>query len=282
MARMQTLATDRPADSAAGHAEPRSISARLAMTLRGRLHYSRRFYGRIGAEDGAGRRAVVRHLVDLAPVRSVLDVGCGTGQWLAAFRSCGVEDLVGIDGPWVPRQLLAVPEAHVLVQDLTRPEPPGRRFDLAVCLEVAEHLSAGSAAGLVDLLVEAAPLVLFSAAVPGQGGSGHVNEQWPPYWASRFAERGYVVVDALRPVLWDDERVPPYMRQNLLVYARPEVIEAHPGLAEARRATDPRRLAVVHPGEFRKATDPGLVPLRRLLWALPKAAAAACGRRLGR
>ena len=71
-------------------------------------------------------------------------------------------------------------------------------------LEVAEHIPPECA----DIFVESltwglAPVIMFSAAVPGQGGTLHLNEQWPAYWASKFAQHGYVLIDCLRPQLWD-------------------------------------------------------------------------------
>jgi hypothetical protein len=104
--------------------------------------------------------------------------------------------------------------------DLTDPPTLERTFDLAVCLEVAEHLPESAADGLVDLLSSAAPVVLFSAAIPGQEGEDHINEQWPTYWATKFADRGFESVDVLRPLLWEDQRVDWYYRQNMMLYVR--------------------------------------------------------------
>jgi hypothetical protein len=98
----------------------------------------------------------------------------------------------------------------------------GRRFDLACSLEVAEHLSPSVADQLVLALVKAAPVVLFSAAIPRQGGTSHVNEQWASYWAEKFKRHGYVAIDCLRPALHGDRRVDWWYRQNALIYCVPE------------------------------------------------------------
>lgn len=82
-----------------------------------------------------------------------------------------------------------------------------RSFDLACALEVAEHLPADVANQFVALLVNAAPVEVFSAAIPRQGGKGHVNEQWPTYWASLFANHGYMAVDCIRPAVYGNEHV---------------------------------------------------------------------------
>ena len=113
-------------------------------------------------------------------------------------------------------------------------------------MEVAEHLPPVAADDFVGLRVAAAPLVAFSAAGPGQGGNGHVNEQWPRFWAERFAAHGHEVVDCLREPLWEDERVEWWYRQNLLLFGTPETLDAAPALREhPRRGIAP--LPLVHP-----------------------------------
>ena len=91
-------------------------------------------------------------------------------------------------------------------------------FELAQSLEVAEHLDHIFAANFVQLLTSLADVVLFSAAIPYQGGVCHINEQPPAYWAELFAKQGYVCLDFLRPSIWSDESVLWWYRQNLLVF----------------------------------------------------------------
>lgn len=175
--------------------------------------YDQGFFSDIA--NGAARSAgVVVPLVDRGyePV-TVVDVGCGQGWWGAAFeaRGCAV---TGVDGDYVTDRQLA----RFVEHDLTQPLPDLARFDLAVCLEVAEHLPESRAASFVADLVALAPVVLFSAAIPGQPGVHHVNCQWPAYWAEKFAEHGYGVRDTYRWPLWDDDRVEPWYRQNLMVF----------------------------------------------------------------
>src|SRR5262249_5217435 len=138
--------------------------------------------------DGSLRsaRVVVPLVTRLVEPRSVVDVGCGVGTWLRAFVENGVEDVLGVDGAYVDRNRLCIDPARFQAMDLARPQPLGRTFDLAVCLEVGEHLPTRAAPGLVAMLT-AAPVVLFSAAIPGQGGTNHVNEQWPNFWQRLFS-----------------------------------------------------------------------------------------------
>ena len=195
--------------------------------------------------------AVVSQLVVglLAP-KSVVDVGCGAGVWLAAFRGHGVADIQGIDGHYVNPAMLQFPRDRFLPHDLTRPLDLGRRFDLAVSLEVAEHLPPDCAAQFVALLVSLAPVVLFSAAIPGQGGVHHVNEQWQSYWAGLFEGNGYAAVDCLRPQIWENLDVHAYYAQNTVLYVAPEALESLPHLKEFRHSPGASLFDVVHPRIF--------------------------------
>ena len=94
-----------------------------------------------------------------------------------------------------------------------------RRYDLAISIEVAEHIEPGNAEEFVRLLTGLSDTVLFSAAIPGQGGTGHVNEQWPEYWAALFRASGYGAMDCLRTKIWDDAQIPFWYRQNCLIFA---------------------------------------------------------------
>jgi glycosyltransferase involved in cell wall biosynthesis len=154
------------------------------------------------------------------PFDSVLDLGCGTGNWLSCFASGGKRDVLGLEMEDTTPDDLEIDADRILRLDLGLPVDLRRRFDLALCLEVAEHLPAEQAATLVENCVRHADVVLFSAALPGQRGLHHVNEQPPEYWATLFARHDYAVVDALRPRLWNDSRIPIWYRQNMLLFVR--------------------------------------------------------------
>jgi len=246
-----------------------------------RPRYDRRFFGQMDRLSPDGAADFAHRVLELVPARSVVDLGCGTGAWLAALMAAGVADVLGVDGGWVPASMLKIPPDRFVEHDLTTPFTLDRRYDLALCIEVAEHLPGADADRLVGELTAAAPVVLFSAAVPGQGGTSHVNEQWPDYWAALFERHHYVVLDALRPAIWRDARLPSYLRQNVLLFASREAVAASPALTAARAATDERRLSIVHPGEYARATEPGQMSLRHLLSDLPAVATATWRRRTG-
>lgn len=154
-------------------------------------------------------------------MQSVLDVGCGTGTWLKVFRdSLGLFDILGLDGSYLDRGQLEIEESMFMEWDLRHPFDLGRGFDLVICLEVAEHLPESSAADLVDSLCRHSNRILFSAAIPGQGGQNHLNEQWSEYWQAHFLRRGYNLVDAVRPKIWNEEEVDIWYRQNIFLFLK--------------------------------------------------------------
>src|SRR5215213_4103780 len=101
--------------------------------------YNEWFYSTF--ESGALRsaRVVVPLIMDIVHPRSVVDVGCGTGTWIATFREQGVEDILGIDGDWLPTERLLIPTDCFVAHDLCQPLHSERNFDLAISLETAEH-----------------------------------------------------------------------------------------------------------------------------------------------
>jgi SAM-dependent methyltransferase len=193
--------------------------------------YPREFYQRQRAGSFRSAEAVIAVILPLVRPASVVDLGCGVGTWLRAFQNAGVTDILGLDGGHVDPAMLEIPPDRFRTADLTAPPPLGRRFDLALCLEVAEHLPADRAAALVAALVAAAPCVLFSAAVPGQGGVHHINEAWPSFWSQRFAVHGYERLDPVRPRVWRDPAVSWWYKQNTYLFCSAETIRDHPALA---------------------------------------------------
>lgn len=213
-------------------------------------HYTAEFFEQL--RDGCSRSAevIVPIILQLLPVRSAIDVGCGEGVWLSVFRKLGVEDVFGIDGDYIARTALKIPETCFRAADLSAPLSLDRTFDLAVSLEVAEHLTPESAPGFVESLTRLAPAVLFSAAIPFQGGTNHVNEQWPEYWAELFRRHGYLAVDTIRRRIWRNSAVESWYAQNTLLFVRPELLERHPMLQAESERTDPDQLSVIHPRQY--------------------------------
>jgi SAM-dependent methyltransferase len=217
--------------------------------------------------DALTRRSaevIVPLVMELLAPRSVCDVGCGLGIWLSVFQEHGAAEVLGIDGEYVGREKLTIDPERFVAADLERGLPGVGRFDLAVSLEVAEHLSEAAAAGFVDGLVALAPAVLFSAAIPGQGGRRHLNEQWPEYWRAQFARHGYLPIDCIRPRIWQAREVRLWYRQNMLLFASRTLIEAREALKRAHEESAGRPLSVVHPGILEMALERPWDFLRKL------------------
>ena len=226
--------------------------------------YDDRFFDQREALVRESARRIVPLVIELVSPASVIDVGCGDGVWLAVFQEQGVADVAGIDGPWVSADRLKIDPQRFESRDLNQPIEPRRQYDLAMSLEVAEHLAPAGAQQFIANLTALAPVVLFSAAVKLQGGTGHVNEQWQSYWADRFGERDYVPVDCIRWRIWDDEAVAWWYRQNTLVYVRGDRLSDYPKLAAERDLPVRFPLSIAHPERYEKAAAPRLANLDAL------------------
>jgi len=188
--------------------------------------YDDDYYSAIHGESYASARVVVPRVLGLTGARSVVDVGYGSGAWSRACRELGVPQVVGVDGAYLPADRRDQ-ATEFLERDLAEPLGLGRSFGLAICVEVAEHLPPVRAPGLVADLAALAPVVLFSAAVRGQGGTGHVNEQWSEYWVGLFEAEGLTCRDAIRPWVRANENVAWWYRQNLFLAVARSVEQAY-------------------------------------------------------
>jgi SAM-dependent methyltransferase len=209
--------------------------------------YTRPFYEYLQRNSQSSANVIVPLVLELIRAKEVIDFGCGTGEWLSVFKKYGVEDIWGVDGSWVDRKLLQIPEERFIPFDVRKPFQMVRQFDLVVSLEVAEHLPQESAATFVDSLTKLGPIILFSAAIPGQGGVHHINEQWPEYWAEHFQHKGYVAIDCLRRKIWEHSAVKYFYSQNMFIYARKECLQNYPFLKQEYENNPSKPLSIVHP-----------------------------------
>lgn len=232
--------------------------------------YKTDFYQNRRSRTVSSARTVLTSVRQLFPFSSVVDLGCGTGTWLAAAGGLGATRLVGYEGDWVRRDMLDNPSIELHNVDLSKPlRSDAERFDLAMCLEVAEHLPPDRADGVIEELCTMSDTVLFGAAVPGQRGVGHINEQWQDYWQEKFASRGYAAND-VRPRFWNDEAVLPHYAQNIFVFTRGAQVLAPSGYP----------INMVHPGVLQQYEHPGIKLLFKLNAELPRAVLGAIARRM--
>ena len=237
--------------------------------------YDPRFFASI-APSSLDSASIIVPLVlrDLAPA-SVVDFGCGEGAWLSTFVANGLEDVEGIDGDHVDRTMLRIEARRFTAMDLEHALPTRRRFDLAMSLEVAEHLTADGGRRLVDALCKSSEVVLFSAAVPGQGGTHHINEQWLEYWIEQFEINGHRLFDVYRPRIAFDRRIAWWYRQNLVLFASNSAASKLPAAWTARGPDSGQEW--VHIETVRALLRP-----RGLLRILPRSLAASIRGRLHR
>ena len=201
----------------------KSLNERLCMN---REVYSEKFYESLKLEKNSKIMAFKHYISELkkiADIKSVLDIGCGTGTFLSVFEEYGIEDICGIDCNTFDN-MMEIPIEKYVCCDLSgldksleelKKKIGGKKYDIACCLEVGEHLADYCSDSLVSLLTHYSNLILFSAAIPGQGGDAHINEQWPIFWEMLFESHGYTKVDFFRRKTWDIYEIPGYYRQNV-------------------------------------------------------------------
>jgi len=194
---------------------------------------------------------VVDQVLALIPVKSVIDIGCGPGYWLRTFADRGAQRIVGLDGDYTDRTRLAIDPSCFIARDLNRPlsDLGLEKFDLAMSLEVGEHLLPERAESLVDDLCAFSDVVMYGAAIEKQGGDQHINEQWQSWWVSKFAARDYVPYDVLRPAIWNRPEVLSWYKQNTILYVR-RGTNAHDILTRRFPSPPATMFDLVHPDIF--------------------------------
>lgn len=212
--------------------------------------YNATFYRYQSEGSYISARRVLPFVFDILKPKSIIDFGCGVGTWLKACTELGALNVCGLDGDYVDQEMLLIDKARFIPTDLTSLNAtwdPG--FDMAISLEVAEHLPAAAAANFVRQITQASDVALFGAAIPFQGGTNHVNEQWPDYWSSHFSNEGYSCFDLIRQNVWNDHQIEVWYRQNTFVYARTNS-PAYVTLVQAGMAPVRHIMNAVHPDMY--------------------------------
>jgi SAM-dependent methyltransferase len=203
----------------------RESRTKLNKDKKNEVEYDTKFFADERESSLRSAKVIVPFIMEIIKPKSVVDFGCGVGSFLYELRNLGVQEILGIDGTYLDDNILMVPEEFILKCDLSKEIKLERKYDLCISLEVAEHIDSASAEIFISNLTNSADVILFSAAIPGQGGTHHVNEQWPTYWAKIFEKRGFVAIDCIRPLIWDNENVDPVYSQNTIIYAKKDTIE---------------------------------------------------------
>jgi SAM-dependent methyltransferase len=234
------------------------------LKTRNTVIYNKQFFERNSRSAMRSARPISALIYEMLRPARVVDVGCGRGEWLLAFNELGTHEIYGLDGDHVDRDCLLIDRNRFLPVNLACPfEVPGH-YDLTISLEVAEHLPSSASRRFVRALTGAAPLVLFSAAIPGQDGNGHINLKWPNYWRTLFEAEGYRMFDPIRPLIRDQTSIEWWYRQNIFIYASPNIEPTHLGLGE--EVARGEEMEWIHLSTLR-----GSRPLKQLIWRIPGA-----------
>lgn len=182
--------------------------------------YDSEFYADMEISSVTSAREIIPLLINRYQPISVVDVGCGTGAFAREFIQNGVEDVTGYEGEWMRGTETLLQKDKYIYVDFANEISATRTYDMCLCLEVAEHLDHSAARTLVATLTNLSTKVVFSAAIPRQGGNHHVNEQWPEFWAQLFAEKGYFLEWDPRISIWNNSNIASCYRQNLLIFQK--------------------------------------------------------------
>jgi hypothetical protein len=183
--------------------------------------YDSSFY--TGMKDDHYHSAVkfFKHLFQHYRPDSLVDFGAGTGAWIKAARDLGVKTILGIEGEWVKNSAShIVPGLPYHYQNMEDPVCLERHFDMAMSLDVAEHLTQSRADTFLDDMCTAADFIMFGAAMSLQLGANHINEQNQTYWIEKFRARGYICRDFFRAPLWFHNDIQANYLQNTFVFVR--------------------------------------------------------------
>ncbi len=183
--------------------------------------YNSQFFQNLEQGSQASAEVVVPLILNKYNPKSVIEFGCGHGNWAKEFLRRGAVSYIGVDGGDISEDELHFDRNLFKRGDLNKSFYVGK-FDLAVCLETAEHLRPENSSILVESLTSASDIIIFSAGIPGQGGTGHINEQWLSFWIGHFSNYGFFIDDCLRKEIWDVEKIEYWYRQNLVVFQKME------------------------------------------------------------
>lgn len=155
-------------------------------------------------------------------IESVCELGIGTGKLLKEFTDFfKIKDYIGYDLSIIPLEFLCLDNKHFIACDLSLPFENKKHYDLAISLEVAEHLPEESAETFLDNLTGVNnKYIMFSSAIKGQGGYNHINEQPHEYWVEKFERRGYKYSLDIRDNIKEKADVPFWYKQNIIFFEK--------------------------------------------------------------
>ncbi|MDZ4668152.1 MAG: methyltransferase domain-containing protein [bacterium] len=209
--------------------------------------YTKDFYNSQRKRSRISASHILPLVFEILKPKSILDIGCGTGEWLKASKDLGVNKVFGIDGYYVDHAMLSITEEEFMEYDLKQPVELNKIFDLAISMEVAEHLPEDVSDVFIGSLTNHSNCVLFSAAIPDQGGTYHINEQWQDYWVAKFEKRGYLPIDFLRNRIWESKEIDWWYKQNMILFVENETIKQNAVLNTLYQSNNKVSYNSIHP-----------------------------------
>lgn len=186
--------------------------------------YNNEFYDKHYEGSYQSAYIILSYIKNYLKVNSIIDFGCGAGTWCLAAKNLGVSMIYGIDSNSLSRAQSNDCTINYIQSDIGKKMPLLPKFDLTISVEVGEHISENDSDAYITNLVNASNIILFSAAVPGQEGLHHINEQPLSYWVKKFKKHHFELVDSLRGVFWNNSSVEIWYRNNIVFFAHEESV----------------------------------------------------------
>lgn len=181
--------------------------------------YNKEFYD-VNKKDVIAAEKILPYILNILKPNSIVDFGCGSGTWLYIANKYGCKDILGLDGDYIDPSWQLIDRKYFQAADFTKKVKLEKKYDLAISLEVAEHIPEEFSDIYLTSITNSSDIILFSAAIPNQEGTNHVNEQYPSYWINKFSKYGFKIYDVLRQKFWNDNDIAFWYRQNIMFFIK--------------------------------------------------------------
>lgn len=197
-------------------------------------NYGDNFYKSVSLRAEETADQVINTLSSISlQMKSIKDIGCGSGIWLKKFNEIGqFQQILGFDLIGAIEKDARSFDEKITFEAIDFENVVENIFpktDLSLFLEVAEHLTENTAKKIIKFICETSNMVIFSAAIPGQGGYNHINEQLMSYWVKQIEINQFVVFDIFRKEMSKYKNLPFYYRNNIVLAISRKYYEQHQG-----------------------------------------------------